>query len=103
MIYASLCGGCACHRCAHSVEIPRQYFTHGECTEPCFSCDECRHYDGDRRKRSQWHDACPQYIEAKKAREARARAEAERALAEEKRAQAARASFKVIKGGDGHV
>lgn len=89
MIYASLCGGCVCYRCAHSVEIPRQYFTPGECTEPCFSCDECRCYDGDRRKWSQRREECAGFIEARKYTEAKA--------------QVARASFKVIKGGDGHV
>jgi len=61
--------------------------------EPCFSCDECRHYDGDTGKRSQWHDTCPSCIEAKKAIEARTR-ELER------RAQAIRSTFKIIKGDD---
>lgn len=100
---ATYCYGCLCDTCANSVELLSWYVTIGEASEPCFSCDECRHYDGDRRKRSQWHDACPRYIEAKKAREARARELERKAQAEEKRAQAARASFKVIKGGDGHV
>lgn len=81
----------------NSVELLSWYVTIGEAVEPCFSCDDCRHYDGDLRKRSQWHDAtCPRYIEAKKAREARAQQE-------EKRAQALRATFKVIKGGRDHV
>lgn len=86
---ATTCYGCPCTTCANSVELPPGYTTIGEASEPCFSCDECRYYDGDGRKRSQWRDACPRYIEAAKVAE--------------RRAQAARASFKVIKGGDGHV
>lgn len=86
---ATHCYGCVCDTCANSVELLSWYTTIGEASEPCFSCDECRHYDGDIRKRSQWRDACPRHIEAKKAIEARA--------------QAARAKFKVIKGGGGHV
>lgn len=94
---ATHCYGCVCDTCANSVELLSWYVTIGEAVEPCFSCDDCRHYDGDLRKRSQWHDAtCPRYIEAKKAREARAQQE-------EKRAQALRATFKVIKGGRDHV
>ena len=94
---ATHCYGCACDTCANSVELLSWYVTIGEAAEPCFSCDDCRHYDGDLRKRSQWHDVtCPRYIEAKKAREARAQQE-------EKRAQALRATFKVIKGGRDHV
>lgn len=93
---ATHCYGCLCDTCANSVELLSWYFTPGEATEPCFSCDECRHYDGDYKKRDCWHETCPSHIEAKKAVEARLRHEEEAA---EKRAQAARAKFTVIKGG----
>ncbi len=93
---ATHCYGCLCDTCANSVELLSWYMTIGECVEPCFSCDECRHYDGDLHKPDQWHGTCPRHIEAKKAIEARAR-EVER------RAQAVRATFKVIKGGRDHV
>lgn len=86
---ATHCYGCVCDTCANSAELPSWYVTIGEASEPCFSCDECRYYDGGGKKRSQWRDACPRYIEAAKVIE--------------HRAQAARAKFKVIKGGDGHV
>lgn len=100
---ATHCYGCLCDTCANSVELLSWYFTPGETTEPCFSCDECRHYDGDLRKRDQWHGTCPRHIEAKKAVEARKRELERRAEAEDKRAQAIRATFKIIKGGADHV
>lgn len=93
---ATRCYGCLCDTCVHSVELHRQYFTPGETDIPCFTCDECRIYDGDYRKRDGYHDECPQYTEAKKAVEARLRYEEEAA---DKRARAARAKFTVIKGG----
>jgi len=90
---ATYCYGCLCDTCANSVELLAWYVTIGEAVEPCFSCDECRHYDGDTGKSSQWRDTCPYHIEAKKATEARAR-ELER------RAQVIRSTFKIIKGGN---
>ena len=100
---ATHCYGCVCDTCANSVELLSWYVTIGEAAEPCFSCDDCRHYDGDSRKPDQGRDTCPRRIEAKKAIEARAREMERRAQAEDRRAQAIRATFKVIKGGDGHV
>lgn len=79
------CSGCLCDTCANSVELPSWYVTIGEAEEPCFSCDECRHYDGDLGKPDKWHGTCSQHIEAEKAIEARA--------------QNRRATFKIIKGG----
>lgn len=100
---ATHCYGCLCDTCANSVELLSWYFTAGEVEEPCFTCDECRHYDGDMGKRDQWHGTCPRYIEAQKAAEARKRELERRAEAEEKRAQDIRATFKIIKGGADHV
>lgn len=100
---ATHCYGCLCDTCANSVELLSWYMTIGECVEPCFSCDECRHYDGDLHKPDQWHGTCPRHIEAKKAIEARVREMERRAKMEDKRAQAIRATFKIIKGGRDHV
>lgn len=60
------CYKCLCNFCANNCELPVDYITAGECEEPCFNCDECRHYDGDFRKRSKWTTECPKYKEAKK-------------------------------------
>lgn len=100
---ATHCYGCLCDTCANSVELLSWYVTIGEAEEGCFSCDECRHYDGDLHKPDQWRDTCPQHIEAKKAIEARERELKRRAEAEDRRAQAIRATFKIINGGANHV
>lgn len=63
---ATHCYGCLCDTCANSVELLSWYVTIGEAVEPCFSCDDCRHYDGDIRKQDQWHETCPRYVEAKR-------------------------------------
>lgn len=96
---AAHCYGCLCDTCANSVELLSWYVTIGEAEEPCFSCDDCRHYDGNIVKEDQWTTSCPRYIEAKKAAEARIRELERRLKAEDKRAKAIRATFKVIKGG----
>lgn len=71
-------------------------------SEPCFSCDECRNYDGNGRKRSQWRDACHRYTEAAKIVETKERAAQDMALRKareaEELAQRLRATFKVIEG-----
>lgn len=41
--YAFPCGGCICNHCANSVEC--QDNCTGEMVFPCFTCDECVHYD----------------------------------------------------------
>lgn len=57
----SFCGRCICDTCANSVESNYHYRTLGEMDEPCFTCDECRHYDGDWHKRSQWREQCERF------------------------------------------
>ena len=71
------CYGCLCRTCARSVELDLRYFTPGELppgVEPCFSCDECRYYDGDWRKGYQKRAECSGYVEARKHAEAAAAA-----------------------------
>lgn len=80
------CPSCLCDSCANSVELLSCYVTLGEAQASCFSCDECYHFDKDSRRRSQWQDTCPWYIEAVKVAE--------------RRAQASRAAFRVIEGGE---
>ena len=82
------CYRCKCNFCARNCELPSFYVTIGEikaAEQICFTCDECRHYDGDHRKRSQWRGECEGYIEAKKYTEACI--------------EARRRRFKIIKGG----
>lgn len=100
---ATHCYGCLCDTCANSVELLSWYFTAGEAEEPCFSCDDCLHYDGSLEKPDHWHNECHRYIEAKKAidsrrRELIRRGKIEAKLAQE-RAQDIRTTFKIIKGG----
>ena len=55
------CYGCKCNHCLFNAELEPWYFTPGEIQdveEVCYACDECRHYDGDHQKRSQWRPEC---------------------------------------------
>ena len=42
--YADPCGGCICNHCANSVECLDMCT--GEMELTCFTCDECKWYDG---------------------------------------------------------
>lgn len=82
------CHGCKCDRCVRNAEIGLSLFTPGEFDDVeklCYFCGECKHFDGDYKKRSRWRPECDGFKEAIKSIEARARA--------------ARAKFKVISGG----
>ncbi len=57
--YASPCGGCICDHCANSVECWDDCA--GEMGFPCFTCDECVHYDGHGNGRSQKMTECRDY------------------------------------------
>lgn len=54
------CGRCLCNHCANNVETIDNCT--GEAKEPCFSCDECRWYDGDTRHKDMWRQECGEYI-----------------------------------------
>lgn len=93
------CQGCACDHCLYNAELESWYFTPGEIQDVedvCYCCDECRHYDGDRNKRSQRREECGKrklprrYIEE---HQRRAKERAERA------AETRRKNFVVIRGG----
>ena len=52
------CCDCLCNECANSSELSTHYLTPGEGTRFCYTCDECRYYDGDRNKQSQKRTRC---------------------------------------------
>lgn len=86
------CAGCACNFCANSVELGPLYWTAGECSFPCFTCDECRYYDGDWKKRTMRRDGCAHFKEPEK------RIQRQKEAAEWE-ARQRRSMFRVIKGG----
>lgn len=57
--YAIPCGGCLCDQCANNVE--NLHTEAGEMREPCFSCDECRWYDGNTRSKDMWTETCERF------------------------------------------
>lgn len=82
------CYGCKCNFCARNCELYSGYFTPGEISdvsEVCYTCDECRYFDGDYQKKSMKHRECDGYREAAKHIEASAIAK--------------RRKFQLIKGG----
>lgn len=56
--YAFPCGGCACNHCANSVECFDNCT--GEADFGCFTCDECRRYDG-KGIVDNYRDSCVKY------------------------------------------
>lgn len=98
------CYGCACGHCLYNAELEAWYFTPGELQnveDICYCCDECRRYDGDYTKKSQWRPECEKRKLPRKYIEVQERAEARRKRREDRRAEAVRATFTVIKGGAG--
>ena len=47
-----MCSKCLCQFCAYNCELHPMYTTPREVDHCCFTCDECKHYDGDTQKRS---------------------------------------------------
>lgn len=86
---------CICNLCAKSVELPITLFTPGEATEPCFTCDKCRRYDGDYSKPTQERRSCGLYQRPAKLLGLKQR----RA---DQRAKERRQNFRVIQGGRLH-
>ena len=92
------CYGCACNHCLYNAELEAWYMTPGEvqnAEDICFCCDECKHYDGDFSKRSQWRPDCPRLKFPEKYLEMQRIVEQRRARAAETR----RRNFQIIKGG----
>ena len=67
--YSNICYGCRCDSCFFSVE---NRITDKETLikmresgiewHACFSCDYCKHFDGDRSKRDHFTQVCDEYI-----------------------------------------
>ncbi len=55
--YAFPCGGCVCNHCANSAECWDNCT--GEMNFPCFTCDECKRYDG--KGADNWTAECKNY------------------------------------------
>ena len=92
------CYRCACNHCLYNAELEAWYMTQGEVQnveDICYCCDECKHYDGDFFKRSQWRPDCPRHKFPEKYLEMQRIAEQRRARAAETR----RRNFQIIKGG----
>ncbi len=71
------CYGCKCNLCVRNCELYSGYFTPGEIgdvSEVCYTCDECKYFDGDLRKRSMWRGECDGHREPIKYIESRAAA-----------------------------
>lgn len=82
----------------NGFELEAWYITPGEvqnAEDICFCCDECKHYDGDFSKRSQWRPDCPRHKFPEKYLEMQRIVEQRRARAAETR----RRNFQIIKGG----
>ena len=93
------CYGCACDHCVCNAEITIWDLTPGELRdgeEICFFCDECKNYDGDYKKRSQWREKCSRQRLAEKYLQRKREADARAA---ERLAMECRKSFRVIPGG----
>ncbi len=57
-----LCANCLCEFCLNNAEQSPGRVKPGEMQEPCFNCDECRVYDGDRRKQNQQKEECKEFV-----------------------------------------
>ena len=92
------CGGehnrCGWHFGELWVELEPWYFSPGEVQdveEICYVCDECKHYDGDFRKRCRWKPACSKHRLPRKYN-------VQIQKAAELEAQRRRASLQIVKG-----
>lgn len=89
------CYGCICNNCLYNCELFSAYFTPGEIEDiedVCYGCDECKWYDGDYQKRSQWRETCEKFRLPAKYLE-QIKVSAERAATKRRK------KFEVIEGG----
>lgn len=56
------CANCLCEHCVNNVEELWSKVRPEEQKLPCFNCDECRHYTGYTRHRSQRKEDCTQFV-----------------------------------------
>lgn len=57
--YATPCGGCVCNHCANNVDCMDNVV--GEADFPCFNCDECLNFNGERGRTDNWKPNCNCY------------------------------------------
>lgn len=92
------CYGCICNHCLYNCELESYYFKPGEIErmeDVCYVCDECKWYDGNFLKGSQWRKSCEKFrLPAKyiEHQEYQKRVDAHRA-------EIRRKKFEVIRGG----
>ena len=55
------CTNCLCDRCVNNVEDVWSKVRPEEQKEPCFNCDECWHYTGNRSHKSQRMEDCGKF------------------------------------------
>lgn len=55
------CTNCLCERCVNNVEELWSKVKPEEQKEPCFNCDECRHYTGSLRHSSRRREDCEEF------------------------------------------
>lgn len=58
---AAQCANCLCERCVNNVEDVWSKVRPEEQKEPCFNCDECWHYTGNRNHKSQRTEDCVKF------------------------------------------
>ena len=90
--------GCICNNCLYNCELFSAYFTPGEIKDVedvCYCCDECKWFDGDYTKRSQWRKSCEKFRLPAKYKEHLEQMKQKEARVAVKR----RMAFTVIKGG----
>lgn len=56
------CANCLCEHCTNNVEELWSKIQPEEQKFPCFNCDECRHYTGNTRHRSQRKEDCTEFV-----------------------------------------
>lgn len=57
-----LCANCLCQYCANNVEQSQDRVKSGEMLEPCFNCDECKLYSGEKHLISQRRKECLNFV-----------------------------------------
>lgn len=93
------CYGCVCNYCLYNAELESWYMTPGEVQDIkdiCFCCDECKYYDGDYSKHSQWRPECGKQKLPCRYVEMQRKVAAERSG---RVAEARRRNFEIIEGG----
>lgn len=56
------CVNCLCRYCTHNAEELYRMVKPEEAAAPCFNCDECREYTGDRVHAEQAREECGSFV-----------------------------------------